>query len=137
MKKAYSILFATLILISGMHLSIATHICGGELAAVNWSISGQKADCGMENQKSSSPLNGISSDCCHNNIAFFTVDHNYIPSTLQLNDVVKDFSHVFTVPVNTYSNSFAYRVSSYANISPPESSFVNAVSLVDICVFRI
>ncbi len=138
MKKAVSILFAALILISGMHLSIATHICGGEVAAVKWSFSSKKADCGMETSKSGCPAhNGIASNCCHNQIAYFTVDNNYKPSTFQVKDVVKKVSQVFAVPVNVFSTSLIYPVSSYANVSPPDKSIANAVSLADICVFRI
>jgi uncharacterized protein YxeA len=48
MKKIFSILFAVMVVLSGMHISISTHICGGEIAAVKLSVSAVKATCGME-----------------------------------------------------------------------------------------
>jgi hypothetical protein len=138
MKKVFSILFAALILVSGMHLSIATHICGGKVAAVKWSVSGQKATCGMENTKQTCPShNGIQSNCCHNKIAFFTVDNNYNSSTFLVKDIVKVVDHIFAIPVNLATNTTLASISLYTNVSPPDKSIANAVSLVDICVFRI
>jgi len=48
MKKLLSILFAGMLLLSGMHMSMATHLCGGELAAVKWSFSGEMQVAGWK-----------------------------------------------------------------------------------------
>ena len=45
MKKLFSILFAAMILLSGMHLSLATHLCGGEISAVKLSFAIDRVFC--------------------------------------------------------------------------------------------
>ena len=138
MKKVFAILFAALILISGMHLSIAKHICGGEVAAVKWSFSGEKAGCGMEKNKTTQPSqNEIASDCCKNEVVFYQVDNNYCPSTFLIKDINKKLSQTIAVPVNLLTNSTKFSYTSYTNVSPPDERIANAVCLADICVFRI
>ncbi len=137
MKKVFAILFAALILISGMHLSIAKHICGGEVAAVKWSFSSEKADCGMEKSKTTSSQNEIASNCCKNEVAFYEVDNNYCPSSFLIKDLSKKLSQIFTAPVSFLTHSTKFSFTSYANVSPPDKRIANAVCLADICVFRI
>jgi hypothetical protein len=85
MKKLLAISFAFFIVLSGMHLSIATHFCGGEVADVKWSFFGKKATCGMEKtQQTCLAHHKIKSNCCHNIIAFYSVDNNYSPSSIQI-----------------------------------------------------
>ena len=138
MKKLFSISFAFLILLSGMHISIATHFCGGEVAAVKWSLSEQKATCGMDKRTQSCPADkDMISGCCHNEISTYNIDNNYTPSFFQLKKVSKTPLQVFNVPVSTLFNlSFAVS-SSRNNVSPPDISSPSAVSLADICIFRI
>jgi len=140
MKKIFSILFATLILFSGMHLTLATHICGGELAGVKLSFSGEKASCGMENnEQDSKSSNSISSNCCQNHQTVYSVDNNYNPSTFQLNDVTKHISQILFVPLTTSLTSLSRTFSSNISINKSDklNLLANAVSLVNICVFRI
>lgn len=137
MKKFLSISFAILILLSGMHLSVATHICGGEVAAVKWSLSEQIAFCGMEDSSNSCATSrGISSNCCQNEVAVYAVDHNFSPSTFQL-DVAKQLLQVFTIPVRTSSLSLAAITIPITDDSSPGKFLTSMVSLSDICVFRI
>lgn len=137
MKKLFSISFAFLILISGLHLSVATHICGGKVTEVKWSFSQEKATCGMENTKQTNPVRkAISSDCCKDEIANYTVDNNYNPSVYQFKEVTKTFLQVFCIPVIFSLHSFESN-SLYADVSPRDNLLTSAVSLVDICVFRI
>jgi len=51
MRKLSSISLAILILLAGMHITIATHFCGGEIAATKVSLAGIAASCGMESDK--------------------------------------------------------------------------------------
>ncbi|MHB9141192.1 MAG: HYC_CC_PP family protein, partial [Paludibacter sp.] len=98
MKKLFSILFAAMILLSGMHLSLATHICSGELSATKWSFSDEKASCGMEKDHAAKPAdNSYTSDCCQDQLAFYSVDTNYNTSTTQLNEPVKQLLQVFYI----------------------------------------
>lgn len=137
MKKIFSILVAGLILLSGMNLSFARHICGGEVVAVNWSFTGEKAGCDMENEMNGCPLhNEISSNCCQNEIAFFAVDNNYSPSSFQIEELIKKISpfalSAYLIPSVVLLPSFVN-----TNVSPPDKTIANAVCLADICVFRI
>ena len=139
MKKLLSILFAAVIMLSGMHLSLATHECGGELAAVKWSLSEEKASCGMEMPKpnNSSEKTIIPESCCKDEISDFAVDHNYNPSTLQVNEPTFHLLQVFLIPENTGSSAIATSFSHNTNVQPPGNYIASAVSLPDICVFLI
>ena len=138
MKKLFSILFAAMILLSGMHLSFATHICSGELSATKWSISDEKATCGMELDKAAKPTeNSFSSECCQDQISFYSVDNNYSPSTTQINEPVDHLLQVFDIP--KVLGILFYHTNSTSNtyVQPPGNYIASAVSLPDICVFRI
>ena len=139
MKKGLSILFAALILLSGMHLSLASHYCGGELAAVKWSLVDEKASCGMALDKQIiTTANTITTEsCCKDELSFLAVDSNYNPSSLQINDPIKQLLQVFYIPESIgiqFSNTHS---SVNATIQPPGKFIASAVSLPDICVFRI
>ena len=136
MKKLFSILFAAVIVLSGMHLSMATHYCGGELAAVKWSLDDEKASCGMPIDHQTLP-NGYNAECCQDQLAFYVVDHNYNPSTLQVNEPTFHLLQVFLIPENTGSSAIATSFSRNTNVQPPGNYIASAVSLPDICVFLI
>jgi len=139
MKKLFSILFAAMILLSGMHLSLATHLCAGELAAVKWSLSDEKASCGMEMAKavSSSDKSIQAENCCKDEMTFYAVDTNYNPSTIQINKPVNQLLQVFYIPTDSGILFDTASQSSNTNIQPPGQYFASAVSLPDICVFLI
>jgi hypothetical protein len=127
-----------MILLSGMHLSFATHICSGELSATKWSIFDEKATCGMESSKAAKPVeNSFSSECCQDQISFYSVDNNYSPSTTQINEPVDHLLQVFDIP-KVIGIQFPYTNStSNTYVQPPGNYIASAVSLPDICVFRI
>ena len=139
MKKLFSIVFAALILLSGMHLSLAMHLCGGEISAVKLSFDHEKASCGMcaTEQTASTNKTIESESCCKDEMSFLAVDNNYSPTSLQINHAANQLLQVFDVPktigiVSIYTNS-----ASNANVQPPGNYIASAVSLPDICVFRI
>lgn len=138
MKKLLSILFAAMILLSGMHLTIATHFCGGEISQVKLSILHENATCGMCGEEEYNEGTGISNpDCCRNEISTLVVDNNYNASTLEINKPVHSLLQVFDIPktvgiLPNHTNSF-----SNTNVQPPGNYIASAVSLPDICVFRI
>jgi hypothetical protein len=138
MKKFLSISFAFFILLSGMHFSIATHRCGGEIAAVKLSFSGKNATCGMEQHDQKLPARkSITSECCHNEIAVYAVDKNYNPSTFQRIEISKLTLQLFNAFVNIPSYSISSSNHLFTYISPHDKLLTSAVSLADICVFRI
>ena len=138
MKKLLSILFAGMLLLSGMHMSMATHLCGGELAAVKWSFSGENASCGMENDNKARPVDyGFNSACCQNQMAFYTVDNNYNPSTFQINKPAYQLLQFLYVPESIGIQFLNTKFSAKTNVLPPGKFLTCAVSLPDICEFRI
>ncbi len=138
MKKLFSILFATLILLSGMHLSIATHWCGGEVSQVKLSFAHENATCGMCGEDESTPLTGVSTEgCCKDEMSFYVVDSNYSPSTLQINYNANQLLHVFDIPKTIGIQSTHTNSTLNTNVQPPGNYIASAVSLPDICVFRI
>jgi hypothetical protein len=139
MKKVFSILFAALILLSGMHLSLAAHLCGGEVSAVKLSFTHEKATCGMCAMEETTTTNKTfnNESCCKDEMSFFAVDNNYCPSALQINHSVNQLLQVFDIP-KTIGIQFLHTNSYFnTNVQPPGNYIASAVSLPDICVFRI
>jgi hypothetical protein len=136
MKKLFSILFASLILLSGLHLTVASHLCCGELAAVKYSFTGEKASCGMEDEQSATPVNGkVKGICCENNIASCSTDNNYFSSTTIVKEITQEISPVcdllpeFIIPAPALFKTY------HSMVGPPVSTSFNAVDLSFICVF--
>jgi hypothetical protein len=138
MKKFLSISFAFLILLSGMHLTVATHYCGGKLAASKISVLGELASCGMEGPVDQCQLPGkhISPNCCTNKTAVFTVDNNYTPSFSECKTPSQLVLQHFDIPVS-YQLQVVVSNLLNTNVHPPGNYLVSDVSLPDICVFRI
>ena len=137
MKKLFSIVFAVMILLSGMHLSLATHFCGGEVSAVKLSFTHQNASCGMCSTEATSEKTITAESCCRNELSFYAVDSNYSPSTLQINHAANQLLQVFDIPKTIGIQSIYTNSSTNANVQPPGKYIASAVSLPDICVFRI
>lgn len=140
MKRILSILFASLILVSGMHFSYATHYCEGKVAASKISFSEQKANCGMETGDTKCPIhskNHVDNDCCKDVVSVLSIDKNYSPSSFEFNGFPLNILHVYIVPI-TIGNPFtSHSLSTNSTVSPPDFLQASAVSLVSICVFRI
>jgi hypothetical protein len=139
MKKILSISFALLILLSGMHFTIATHFCEGELSDSKVSFSGELASCGMEGSVDRCFSSGkhSDSDCCKNEVSVLSVDHNFSPSFTVFKIFSPNLLQVFEVPACIQIHSLTAVNITCANAQPPGNFLINAVSLPKICVFRI
>lgn len=138
MKRAFSILFASLILLSGLHFTIASHICCGQLAAVKYSISGEKATCGMEENENNLPLNGvIHADCCKNNINACATDGNYFQSQVSVPEIasVDLIFPAITPEIITWKPALSRTLNSCTG--PPLIKNYSPVDQSLICVFLI
>lgn len=127
-----------IILVSGMNLTVASHICGGEVAAVKWSFFGEKATCGMEDAKSDCPVHGVmTSGCCKNRTAAFTVDENYYPTVSNFEKDKDNHLQIFLVPAGISELS----VSEYTLLNdfrrPRDKPLTNDVRQEMNCVFII
>lgn len=139
MKKTLAILFAALILLSGMHLTMGAHLCGGSLAAVKWSFTGATATCGMESDQagthSGSPL--YSSHCCDDEVSACVVDGLYQDSDFSWKSVSGVDASAFLPPVSVSSQEISPAITLCSLYTPPDIPSVGEVRLDDICVFRI
>lgn len=139
MKKLLSILFASLILLSGMHFTVATHYCGEASAYTKLSVSGELATCGMEGtvDNCSSPVKLNEANCCKDKVAAFVVDPNYSTSFAQLKRFSQHLLQVYQLPLSLLDKPQPALFLICTNASPPGNFLVSAVSLPNICVFRI
>ena len=139
MKKVFTITVAILLVLSGMHITIAAHFCGGELAATRVSVTGEVASCGMIHKEipNASSETSFSSNCCENEISIYSVESNYAPSAFHFKEITQNIFHELYIPEGySFQSNFSSIIES-ANTSPPDSYLANAVSIADICVFRI
>jgi len=129
-----------LILLAGMHFTIATHYCCGKLVLAKLSISGELASCGMEKgavDKCLMPVKLSGPHCCKDKVSILVVDHSYLPSCLIFKSFTQPLLQVFVLP-SFLTNHLQSQVNLVCtNVSPPGSFLVSDVSLPDVCVFRI
>ena len=109
------------------------------MAAVKWSFDDEKASCGMAvDKQANAAANTITAEsCCKDEMSFFTVDSNYNPSSLQVNEPVKQLLQVYYIPTTLGIQFNRTNSTSNANVQPPGNYIASAVTLPDICVFRI
>lgn len=136
MKKFFSILLAGLVIVSSIHLTIATHYCGDNFKGFKVSVNGEKASCGME---STAPVctnhKSINHNCCTDKIASYFITDDFFS---------KAFHFIKLAQCNFISfigiaNIFKYHTpDSLIQIthSPPGEYLPNMVKLASICIFR-
>lgn len=122
-----------------LHISVATHYCGGEVVASKISLSGELASCGMETDELSKPGEGLQmkSHCCDDVVTTCSIDNNYTPSYSFLPETYTPGTQVFSFPADLSFNYSALLISLFTDVSPPGYLLSTAVDLSDICVFRI
>jgi len=138
MKKVFSILMVCLFLISGMHVTIATHFCGGVVAASKISLSGELASCGMEGTENSNtvPGNYLTSNCCQDKVLVYNIDDNYTPSVSVIKELSNNILQVFYIPLSFSFYSFS-AFNSLISGGPPGNFLADAVGQAVLCIFRI
>ena len=122
-----------------MHFTIATHYCGGELAASKGSFSGELASCGMEDpdDKCATKGNHFDSNCCRNKVSAFSVDNNFAPSFAEFTSFAQHILQVYIVPAHIKVHSLTTINLIDTSVRPPSNFLLHAVSLPKICVFLI
>jgi hypothetical protein len=138
MKKAFSIFLVLAVLLSSIHFTVATHFCGGEVAAVKAGMEGTKASCGMEDGHKECPNpSGISSaSCCKNSSSVLSVDHFKVPSLLEIQKINLTLLQVYLIPVLHIVQALPLNNISFTNEAPPHSLLSLPGRLAFICVFR-
>ena len=138
MKKFTAILFAALILVSGMNPVFSAHLCGESVAAVKWSFTGEDANCGMPHDENEIPREGIiTQECCHNITAVYTVDDNYSPTSLDFNMTPEQSPVIFSIVTDSMLHGFNQHTSKFDTENSTASLIARSVSLPDLCTFRI
>jgi hypothetical protein len=139
MKRAISILLVFLMLTALLHLSVATHYCGGNIAASKISLSGKLASCGMEEGDKGLPFAGLifARHCCENALATYGINSIFFPSFSSVPESHSKLFQVFIVPVKQALNSTSPIKSICTNLSPPGAFASSTVDLANICVYRI
>jgi hypothetical protein len=139
MRKGLSILLILLMLSAMLHLTLATHYCGGRLASSKVSLTGKLANCGMEDSKKELPLPGtnFTQHCCDDAVIFCGTDNNYIPSFSCSPESCQYNFQVFAVSGRYSVNSFLSFKILCTDISPPGELMSTDVDLSEVCVFRI
>lgn len=138
MKKLLSIPLAMLVLVSGMHFYIATHLCKGEVTSTQLSFWDTTSGCGMdESDVACSIHDTISSKCCQTQIDSYATDNNFKLSSVQLTDISQKLLQLINIPYQFAAYSYNAAVTFIPDFSPPHSDLLSEVNLPSICVFRI
>lgn len=130
-----------LVLTAMLHLSVARHYCGGELAATKVSLSGALATCGMEDTEGNCPYDHndyqIESHCCEDDLTAYSIDNNYTPAAkvaVQLSTAKIAVPHLSFVSPARFPD---IKTQAWSDIGPPGLLMTSSVDLAEIRVLRI
>jgi hypothetical protein len=139
MKKATSISLIILMIAAVLHISLATHYCGGKEVASKISLSGKHANCGMEGSENAESLPGLRFDkhCCDNIVTLCGTDTNFFPSFPFVTETFQYNFQLILIPSALTADSFIGLIPVSTDVSPPGALMSTYVDLSDICVFRI
>jgi hypothetical protein len=138
MRKGITILFILVMMLSGAHLTVAKHFCGGKVAATKISLSGKLATCGMEGTGGTCPSSGsnLNTHCCNNQVATFGMINIFTAPVSVQSEKSEIIPHIFYLPVarSFYHNQVNNR--SFTDAGPPGEFTASAVNLINICISR-
>ncbi len=139
MKRIISVSLSVLLLTAILHLSVATHYCGGNIAASKISLSGKLASCGMEDGNKGLPFAGLifTKHCCENVLATYGINSIFFPSFSSVQESHFQLFQVFSIPANLAINCSFPIKSICTNVNPPGAFASGTVDLSIICVYRI
>lgn len=136
MKRILSLSLALLLLSSGMHLTLASHFCGGMLAQAKWSVDNELGTCGMEGEAEHHPQ-GITlhETCCQDVVSAWSTDGQYQASAMD----IKPFAPVVLACLPTPSCSFEtmWKPLNCLPVFPPGTLQPTRVTQEDLCIYRI
>ena len=137
MKKVLTILIATLLLASGMQVTLDRHYCGGSLADVRVSLTGKLASCGMEKPESRCPHHPIiDKKCCEDQVSYFSINCNYFPEYFRLAHTTLE-RDIFPLQMGNYISDNSTNPDLINWGFPPGDILKSRLTQSEICVFRI
>lgn len=136
MKRILSITLALLLLTSSLHLTVASHICGGSLAQVKWSMDHELGSCGMEGEAEHHPQ-GITlhEACCQDVVSAWSTDGQYQVSAQTFNAVAPQVLACMEIPSYPIFNNL--KLTAVMQVFPPGGCEPSRVELERVCVYRI
>jgi hypothetical protein len=139
MKRLIIIGIAFVFLLSGMHISIATHYCGGKAAGMKLSLSGNKASCGMEADASAIPSAEtlINTRCCYDDLTVYKTESHYAPAEFGHKMLTQSIVQQSIIPAGIFRESLLQSQYRPADIGPPGQFTASSVNSAEICIFRI
>lgn len=137
MKKIAAVLFAFLVLLSGINLSIASHLCDGKLVNIKVSINNEKAlPCKMDLKTSVQPNGFSKKNCCSNDLKVLSTDRNYTSSSFDFKFSPR-ICCLFNLPSVCIMQKTDGKIKGFHNAIPPDSYLFSKIELEDICVYII
>jgi hypothetical protein len=137
MKKVLTIPLILLILFSGISINVAAHYCGGMFIANKVSLSGKLASCGMEEQQNDITGYIFTRHSCENFVSTYTMNDNYVPSSIQAVDGGKYIINTLSFPLLNVPEIVSFTAISAISNRPPGIYDPRRVNREVICVFRI
>jgi len=139
MKNSFSILLMLVLILSGVHITVSTHFCGGKVADKEVSLSGELATCGMEGDETSCPLEGqnLKSHCCEDIVSVYGIDNNYTSSSSFVPVNFPSEFHSFTIPTLFLKNQYSGLIQEKISYNPPGVLQSTDVDRSRICIFLI
>lgn len=137
MIKSLSIFVSFLILVSFLHVSVATHYCSGDIAAFGITFSGKTLSCGMEAQHQITPHTILTSKCCTDVVHEYSTDQLYTQSLLKVIKNIHQLSFSFFLPAGSLDSPEKYAEKSWFDTGPPSLFNARSVALDEICTLRI
>jgi hypothetical protein len=137
-KKGVSIILVLFMLTAMVHITVATHYCKGEFAALKISLAGKLASCGMEDPEKKLPPSGtyFTGQCCKDIVTSCKTDSNYAPSTCLLAATFQNNYQILSFAAVNTVYSAASPKPIFTSVSPPRILKSTDVDLSDICVYR-
>jgi hypothetical protein len=137
MKKALTSIFAVILLVSGMQITLDRHYCGGSLADIRISFTGKMASCGMEQSEPDRPdYPIIDNKCCEDQLFFYKISSNYYPEYFKLAQLTSE-REIIPIHTNNFITDNSYNQNLVQWIFPPGYNLWSSLTQSEICVFRI
>lgn len=137
MIKSLSIFLSFLLLVSFLHVSVATHYCSGDIAAFGITFSGKTLSCGMEAQYQKTPHTKLTSNCCTDVVHEYSTDQLYTQSLLKVIKSIHLLSCSFFLPAGPLDSPEKFAEKSWSDTGPPSVITARSVALDEICSLRI
>jgi hypothetical protein len=138
MRKALSILFSVVLLMSGISISIDRHFCGGNLVDVKVSLDGNLASCGMEKPADLiSEQTSMNKKCCEDQLTWYNLSNKYLPEYSRISPSVDGKDMSFALPPDAIIQKQNQVTRQGAWKFPPGQKLKSDNILSEICILRI